>query len=200
MRVVFSDAPPDLEILRRKLGLDTWDEMWEGVMHVPPAPTAGHQDFSWHLETWLRTRWKVQTQGKVFHEVNLAMPGQWPGNYRIPDILLLLPDCFHINKGKFFEGVPSAVIEIHSPGDESYEKLPFYLQLGVPEVWIIDRDSKRPEVYVLQGDRYISVAPDADGWLLSPRLGLEARQVREGKLAIRLHGQATSVAELPTDD
>jgi len=23
---------------RRRLGLDRWDEMWEGVLHVPPAP------------------------------------------------------------------------------------------------------------------------------------------------------------------
>jgi hypothetical protein len=27
----------------RALGLDRWDEMWEGVLHMAPAPTLEHQ-------------------------------------------------------------------------------------------------------------------------------------------------------------
>ena len=42
------------------------------------------------------------------------------------------------------------VVEIQSPGDETYEKLPFYAELGVSEVWIINRDSRSIEVYALR--------------------------------------------------
>ena len=55
------------------------------------------------------------------------------------------------------------VVEIRSPGDETMEKLPFYAQLGVPEVWIIDRDTKVPELYVLRAGRYENSA--GGGWL-----------------------------------
>lgn len=28
---------------RRQLGLDRWDEMWEGVLHLVPSPSYEHQ-------------------------------------------------------------------------------------------------------------------------------------------------------------
>jgi hypothetical protein len=28
---------------RRAKGLDRWDEMWDGVLHIPPAPNVEHQ-------------------------------------------------------------------------------------------------------------------------------------------------------------
>ena len=35
---------PDEELAeRRARGLDHWDEMWEGVLHMTPAPTVDHQ-------------------------------------------------------------------------------------------------------------------------------------------------------------
>jgi hypothetical protein len=57
--------------------------------------------------------------------INLALLESWPHNYRIPDLVLLTPDRFHIDRDEYFEGAPTAVIEIRSPGDESIEKLPF---------------------------------------------------------------------------
>jgi Uma2 family endonuclease len=73
------------------------------------------------------------------------------------------------------------VVEIRSPGDESYEKLEFYAQLGVPEVWIIDRDSKTPEIYTLRAGNYIRQAADAEGWLLSTVTGIELRAGSPGR-------------------
>jgi hypothetical protein len=47
------------------------------------------------------------------------------------------------------------VVEIRSPNDESEDKLPFFAQIGVLEVWIIDRDTKDIDLYVLTGDSYV---------------------------------------------
>ena len=69
-------------------------------------------------------------------------------------------------------GGPDAVFEIRSPGDESYEKLPFYAALGVREIVIIPRDLKKPELYTLAGSQYVAVTPDAHGFLLAETMGV----------------------------
>ena len=67
------------------------------------------------------------------------------------------------------------MVEIRSPGDETMEKLPFYARLGVPEVWVVDRDTRQPELYVLRSGRYERQSPAADGWLHSDATGVELR-------------------------
>jgi len=152
MRAAMSVVPAEILAWRKRTGADRWDEMWEGVLHMPPAPNRDHQDLEWNLEFYLRMHWARPHQARVYHQINVAVPGGWPHNYRIPDLVLLKPERFSIDHNEYFEGAPDVVIEISSPGDESYDKLPFYAELGVPEVWIINRDSKMPELYQLQGD------------------------------------------------
>ena len=90
-------------------------------------------------------------------------------------------------------------MEIHSAGDEAYEKLSFYAALGVPEVWIIHRDTKAPEIHRLAGGAYEMKAAGAGGWLASEITGIELRQGRPGKLAVRLAGDDATREELPED-
>ena len=90
-------------------------------------------------------------------------------------------------------------VEIHSEGDEAYEKLPFYAKLGVPEVWVIDKDTKFPEVYELRGKEYELVESGKDGWILSKATGLELRATGSGKLSIRLAGDDSTREELPEE-
>jgi Uma2 family endonuclease len=135
----------------------------------------------------------------VYHDVNVTPVGGWPNNYRAPDLIILLPDRFAIDHNEYFEGAPSVVVEIHSPGDEAYEKLEFYADLGVPEVWIIDRDSGVPDLYQLKKNRYKKKPVSADGWLRSSETGVELRQGSGNKLAIRLAGDETSRQVLPPD-
>jgi Uma2 family endonuclease len=200
MKAVMLDVPEHILEWRKRTGADQRDEVWDGVVHMPPMQNIEHQDFEGALEVYLRLRWARPRKAKVFHEVNLAAPGGWPNkNYRIPDLLLLTPERFHINQDDRFEGAPDVVVEIHSPGDESYEKLPFYAELGVPEVWIIDRDTKEPEVYLLKRGRYRKQRPTASGWVRSPATGVEMQPGRPGKLAVRMAGDDTTWEDLPED-
>ena len=125
---------------------------------MPPMPNRSHQELELDLGAWLRTYWARPRGNKVYPPINLALPGRWPEDYRIPDLVLLTPDRFHIDRNEYFDGGPTVVVEIRSPGDESYEKLPFYAQLQIPEVWIIDRDTRQPEVLRLMDAEYQSVA------------------------------------------
>ena len=198
MNALMLDVRSDFLKERRRLGADRWDEMWDGVLHMPPAPIIEHQDFEYDLEAWFRTHWAAHTVGRrVHHDINVAPRGGWPKNYRIPDIVLLDADCPAKNRGAYLEGPPTVTIEIHSPGDEAYEKLPYYAKLGVPEVWIIHRDSRAVEIYGLEGEEYESLKPAADGWLHSAAVGVQLRTKRGRKLAIQMIGDPSTLRLLP---
>jgi Uma2 family endonuclease len=145
-----------------------------------------HQDFQWAFETWLRTYWAEPRGNRVYHGINVASVGGWPDDYRIPDLVLLTPDRFDIDHNEYFEGAPAVVVEIRSPDDESYEKFAFYSKLGVPEVWVVDRDTKTPEVYVLSGGDYAKQAPDRQNWVSSPLCGVQMRAAAEDRLEIQV--------------
>lgn len=198
MKAVMPSILPDVQAIRKLSGADQWDEMWEGVLHMPPSPNRDHQDLEFVLESYLRFYWAPRHQAKVFHQINVAAIGGWPDSYRIPDIVLLLPPRFNIDRNEYFEGAPDVVVEIHSPGDEAYEKLPFYCDLGVPEVWIIHRDSREPEIYVRKRNRYKKQSATSEGWIRSPATEIEL-MAHNGKLAVRLADDDSTRQDLPPD-
>ena len=202
MRGVMSVVPEHILEWRKLTGMWQRDEFWDGVLHMSPEPDREHQDFEGGLEMWLRLNWARPRRSKVYHRINLSRPGagsDWIHDFRIPDLVLLTRARFSIDCRTHFEGGPEVVVEIRSPNDESEEKLPFYAQLGILEVWIIDRDTKEVDLHVLTGDAYVQQAVVADGWHRSPFTGVEMRVGRPGKLAIRMSGDDATREELPED-
>lgn len=199
MKGVMSEVPQHVLDQRARTGLDRWDEMWAGVLHMPPPPNRDHQDLTASLAGWIRTGWAKPGGNRVFLQVNLASPGGWPNDYRIPDLILLTPDRFGIDRNKYFEGAPTVVIEIRSPGDETLDKMPFYAGLGVPEMWIIERHRKAPEIHVLREGSYEAHPVDTDGWLQSPATGIRLRAHRADKLAVQIGDDERTRQLLPDD-
>lgn len=199
MKAVMPDVPEHILQWRKRTGVAQWDEMWEGVLHMPPSPNRTHQDLEGALETWLRANWARPRGNKVYHQINLASVGGWPDDYRIPDLVLLTPERFNIDRNDYFEGAPDVVVEIRSPGDESAEKMPFYAGLGVPEMWIIDRDTKQPELYVLEGGEYERQVPNAEGWTRSGATGVELSEHVGQKLALRIADDPGTLGVVPED-
>ena len=199
MRAVIPVVDEVILAQRKRFGADQYDEMWEGVLHMAPSPNDFHQSLESALEYYLNQHWGLPNKAIVQHQINLAAVGagkDWLQNYRIPDLLLLTPDQFHVRCGSHWEGAPNVVIEIHSPGDEAYDKLPFYRDVGVPEVWIIHRDSKHVDLYLLRGHEYERCEPDADGWVRSPTVGVEMKPTSTKKLDIRVVGNEAARAQL----
>src|SRR5262245_45447889 len=163
MRAIMPVVLPDVLSWRKRRRLDRWDEMWDGDLHMAPAPNVEHQNLESDLEAYLGEHWARVSRGKVLHQVNVASSGGWPNNFRNPDLILLSRQRMDINRGDYLEGAPDIVVEIESPGDETRQKLPFYAELGVPEVWIIDRDSKEPEIYLLRGQKHRRQRSSANG-------------------------------------
>lgn len=203
MRAVVVDMPKHWLEERKNSPAAQWDEMWNGVLHMPPMPNGMHSDFAADLRDFLKRHWAKPTGGLVRLEVNLTTPedeAHWTLNYRIPDLVLLDRPRLGIDKNTYMAGAPLVVVEIRSPGDETYEKFPFYAGLGVPEVWVFDRDTRAPELYALgPGPKYERVPAGADGWARSPAAGVEFRPAATNRVGVRLAADPAAAAELPDD-
>lgn len=176
---------------RRAKGLAVRDEVWEGVLHMTPAPSFEHQRILGDLIEFLRPRLREAGRGTLAVGVNVFREAGATPDYRIPDLTFVSAARRHVlhDDGVRGEG-PDAVIEIRSPDDETYEKLPFYAALGVKEVIVCDRDSKAPEIFRLTGPQYLVVQADHDGWLLSNALGFRFRRVGEDQGHLRIEDSA----------
>ncbi len=177
MRAVLLDVSPAELAHRKAIGADRWDEMWEGVLHMTPAPGNEHQRMLDRLIAFLLPLLERTGRGTLRSGINVFDESSLEESYRIPDATFVGAGREAILADDGVRGGgPDSVIEIRSPGDESYEKLPFYARLGVREVLILDRDTKRPEVYRLAGSSYVAVAADRDGWVTAETMRLRFRR------------------------
>lgn len=175
MRAVLLEVPESLLAERRRTGADRFDEVWEGVLHMVPAPSAWHQRFGTLL---LRVLAPIaETKGLVAaYETNHARPGAGAKDYRVPDLIFARSELW---TSFGVEGPAELVIELLSPGDETHDKLSFYESLGVHEALVIDPETRRTELFLLRGARLLPAVADASGALRSEVLGV-AFTAREG--------------------
>ncbi len=152
MRALVLDPPTaGLDALlerRRRSGLDRLDEVWDGVLHMVPAPSGPHSLVEWQLARLL---------GPLAEQAGLHAGGQFnlgegEDDFRIPD------GGLH-RAPPLVTWYPTAalVIEIVSPGDESWEKLPFYAAHSVDEVLIVDPQERSVSWLALTGGKYRSI-------------------------------------------
>lgn len=115
---------------RRVSGLDRLDEVWDGVLHMVPAPNYGHARLGQQLAEILGPLARNADLEAAMGEFNL---GDSIENFRVPDGGLHR----HGAEGVWLH-TAALVVEIVSPGDETWQKLPFYAAHGVDEVLIVD--------------------------------------------------------------
>ncbi len=121
MDAVWIDVPNAFLEERRRLGHDTRDEVWEGVLHLVPPGSYRHGHIIVSLYNALRP--VAHRLGLLAHPDGFGLFARepQPENYRIPDVTLTRPDQV---SERGLEGA-ELVIEVRSPSDESYKKLPF---------------------------------------------------------------------------
>jgi Uma2 family endonuclease len=134
MPTLVLDPPPrDLEVLlerRRRSGLHRLDEMWEGVLHMVPAPTGEHAELKQQLAELLGPPARAAGLTAAMGEFNL---GDGEEDFRVPD-----GGLHRARPRGVWHATAALVVEIVSPGDESWQKLPFYSAHAVDEVLIVD--------------------------------------------------------------
>jgi Uma2 family endonuclease len=182
---------------RHRRGLDRFDEMWEGVLHMAPAPFYEHQRIVSGMHLFLGSLCVRHGRGVLAIGINVFNEASATVDYRIPDFTFVAAGRERLlARDGIRGGGPDAVIEVRSPDDETYDKLPFFARLGVREVIVVDRDTKRPEVYRLAGQQYAAVQADGDGWVHSETLGVRFTATAAGRLVIEDVGDPVTRTEL----
>jgi Uma2 family endonuclease len=123
-------VPEVLLAERRAKGLDKRDELWDGVLHMVPPAGDAHQDVAGELFLVLGPLAKRRGLIARF-ETGLYKASD---DYRVPDQLIRTPGQ---GSARGAEGA-ELVVEILSPHDETWQKVPWYVELGVLEVLVID--------------------------------------------------------------
>jgi len=173
MQALWFDIPEKILEERRQLGHDKKDELWDGVLHMVPPPTWRHQRLSVDLMFAIRPaadRAGLQVWGDGS---GIYGPGE---NWRIPDLTLARPE--HLAEETGLHGA-ELIVEVLSPNDESRQKLPFYASIGVREVWLVTPQSRVVEMFLLEGDHYVT---SGDG--ISAVLGVTLQTIRGPKLRL----------------
>jgi Uma2 family endonuclease len=141
-----------------------WDEtprceLINGEVFMLPAPSDYHQgivaEFVFQLKSFLKN-----TPCKVFpapYDVRLfPAEDESDGTVVQPDVVVICDRRKRDARG--CRGAPDMVIEILSPATVEHDtitKFGLYLDAGVREYWIVDPQTKRVHVHILDGDRYI---------------------------------------------
>lgn len=132
------EVPADVLAERERLGLDGRDEVWDGVLHMNPPPSNEHSRVQHELFRHL-DRLARPLGLDVRMELGLFDPAyRSPYNFRVPDITVFRPE---VGTRRGADGAAAMAVEVRSPGDDSFKKLPYYDAMGVGEVLIAHRDS-----------------------------------------------------------
>jgi hypothetical protein len=144
---------------RRALGADKYDEVWEGVYVMAPAPNDEHQELSTRVARALLEAIEDTGLGVVRIGINLAIdPENWERDFRVPDVSVFLKNSSAICHGAFWSGSADFLVEIASPWDKTREKIDFYSRADSRELLIVDRDPWQLELLRSDGESLMSVA------------------------------------------
>ncbi len=145
--LVLEPNMPEIEALkerRRISGIDRLDEVWEGVLHMVPAPSHEHASVIHQLGVLLDGPARAAGLEPTMGQFNL---GESEQDFRVPDGGIHRPGA-----GGVWHPTAALVVEIVSPDDESWQKLPFYAAHDVDEVLIVDPAERKVHWLALADD------------------------------------------------
>ena len=145
--LVMDPQPREIDELlerRRASGADRWDEVWEGVLHMSPPPSVEHQSLVAKL---------ARVLGPLADAAGLeTVVGVGIGvkdDHRVPDLALLRPGY-----EPQWNATAALVVEVLSPGDDTWEKVPFYAAHGVDELLIVEPHGR--------GVHWLALSPEGE--------------------------------------
>lgn len=141
---------------REREGLDFRDEVWDGVLVVPPNPNNEHQRLVLGLVVPFATLIDRDNGDQALPGANVSdREHGWKHNYRIPDVVVCLAGGAAKDCGTHFHGGPDLAVEIVSPGEDPLAKLDFYAKVGTRELIVLNRKPWALELYQLFAGRLV---------------------------------------------
>jgi Uma2 family endonuclease len=131
---------------------------WTRVRGVPmrsPSPSRKHQEVSLRFLLLLLVDAVLRPGRGEVYAAPLDVKLREDTVYQ-PDLLVVLREHADRLRETHVEGAPDLIVEVLSPFTahlDLWQKRYDYAQAGVREYWIADPDTRRVEVYVLEGER-----------------------------------------------
>ena len=122
-------------------------DLVDGVLLERNVGNNDHSSLQAEVLAWFRER-RGQLHLRAFPEQRIRVA---PGRYRVPDVCIV---PWPKPTEQVFTTPPCVCIEILSPDDtfpELQQRLDDCLAMGVPNIWVIDADSRRGWVVTRQG-------------------------------------------------
>src|SRR5436305_13179771 len=141
--LVLDPLPAALEELleqRRRHDQDRRDEVWDGVLHMIPPPSHAHERLVHQLHVILDP-YAADAGLEITGTVGIGVES----DHRVPDLAMHRPGA-----APQWHPTAALVAEVVSPGDETWEKLPFYAAHDVDELLIVDPRERRGRWLALQ--------------------------------------------------
>ena len=130
---------------RRRLDQDRLDEVWQGEYHMNPGPAGLHAHLVIEIISILQPIAKPRGL-RCVAEFNVGESD----DFRVPDSGLLRIE----QQLEVFHPTAALVIEVVSPGDESWLKFDFYAAHAVDEVVIVDGETNTIHWFALHANTY----------------------------------------------
>lgn len=132
------------------------DEVWDGVVVMPPLPNVEHQILVTDLALVFAAVVNRAAGDLALAGANVSdREADWQNNYREPDVLVYLAGNPAKNAGTHWVGGPDLAVEVVSPGEDPRQKLPFFAKVNTREVLVVDRDPWAVELYQLRGGQLV---------------------------------------------
>lgn len=113
--------------------------------------------------------------------MGLDPTGQSLAGGRGPDQAYVRPEA---TSERGIEEGADLVVELVSPGDETYDKIDWHAARGVAEMLIVHPGERRAELLRRVGARLLPVTADAEGWVRSEALGAGFTAVEGPRLRV----------------
>lgn len=134
------------------------EEVWEGVLVVPPMANNNHQFLVIDLALVFAAVINRAAGDHVLAGCNVSdRDKDWTQNYREPDVAVYLSTNPAKDAGTHWVGGPDLLVEIVSLGEDPRLKFDFYAKVNTREVLIVDRNPWVVELYQLQGGKLVLV-------------------------------------------
>ncbi|MDP9405770.1 MAG: Uma2 family endonuclease [Actinomycetota bacterium] len=130
-----TDAVPELAAAlarRRRLGLDTYDEWWEGVYRVVTGPTPEHGRIAGRIFAFLDRL----AEGPNLHVSAPLNVGADKDDARVPDVGVFVAGTPRTSPA--FLSTAALVVEVLSADERPGAQLDFYARWGVDEYLEVD--------------------------------------------------------------
>lgn len=168
VRAVWLDVPQSVLDERARLGIDVFDECWNGEIHMVPPPSEDHQAIGGRLFAFLLD--VCEPQGLLVRYET----GVWAAekDWRVPD-LVVFPESSRSERG--VDGPAQLVVEIRSPNDETDAKLAWYITHGAAEILVIDPPTRTAQRYRPGDDGLPALVADTATSSVELEIGVELR-------------------------